>query len=510
MRLTWARWGLVLALACGAVSYALSTRSAEPPAARARAETPTGAATRAEVVTVGKPLAVRPITPGFLGLSTEFSAVEPYVGTDPRALNPALLQLIRNLSPGQRPVLRIGGDSTDWAWVPTAAIRRPDGIRIDLARRWLAVTRSLARSLNAKLMLGINLEADSRELASTEARAFVSRIGRAHIQSLELGNEPELYHAFPWHTTASGKALPGRGPGWSFSSYLRDYTKIASALPRVPLAGPAIGSPGWLVDTGAFARAQRRAKTITLHRYPLQRCPAAAPAYVPTIAELLAPAASAGLADSVIPTARAAHAAGDSVRVDEMNSVACGGASGVSNTFASALWAVDALFQMARIGVDGINIHTFNSAIYGLFRTQQVRGVWSADVRPEYYGLLLFAQAAPPGSHLLSVSRTSTSLRAWATRARDGRTRVVLINDSGSWRQIAVRVPGQHGDGTLERLRAPGLGATTGVTLGGRTFGPRTTTGRFTGAPRTQAITPRGSSYAVSLPPASAALMTLR
>jgi Glycosyl hydrolase family 79 C-terminal beta domain len=509
MKWTLAGCAVLVALAAAAASEALETGAvAKRPKPAAQGEVKP--AVQGEVVTVGKPLSVRPIAPGFVGLSLEYSTVEPYVGTDPRAPNPVLVQLIRNLDPGQRPVLRIGGDSTDWAWVPTRALRRPRGIRIDLARRWLAVTHSLARALNAKLILGINLEADSRALAGAEARAFVSRIGRAHVQSFELGNEPELYNAFAWYTTAGGLAVPGRGPGWSFSSYLRDFTKIAAALPRVPLAGPAIGSPGWLSDTGAFAKVQRRAKTITVHRYPLQRCPAAAPTYIPTIAELLAPTASLGLADSVVPIARAAHANGDSIRVDELNSVACGGAPGVSDRFASALWIVDALFEMARIGIDGVNIHTFNSAVYGLFHVQQVRGAWSADVRPEYYGLLLFAQAAPPGSHLLGVAGASGPLRAWATHARDGRTRVVLINDSERRRQIVVRLPASHREATLESLLAPSLRATSGVTLGGQSFGAATTTGQLAGAPQTKAVTPHGRSYTVSLPPASAALLTLR
>jgi hypothetical protein len=490
------RWGVVLALASGLASGGL--------AASARA------GTRAQVVTVGKPLPVRPVTPGFVGLSLEYSSIEPFVGTDPTAPNPTFVQLVRNLDPGQQPVLRIGGDSTDWAWWPTPSVRRPPGIRIDLDPTWLSVTHSLATALDAKLILGINLEADNRALASAEAGALVSGIGRGHVQALELGNEPELYHAYGWYTNSAGKAVPGRGRKWSFSNYQRDFAKIAAGLPQVPLAGPAIGSPGWLASTGAFAKAQHRVKLITIHRYPLLRCPSGAPAHSPTIAQLLAPAASAGLAHSMIPFARAARANGDSIRVDEMNSVACGGAPGVSDTFASALWVVDALFEMARVGVAGVNIHTFNSAMYGLFRFSQVGGVWSAEVRPDYYGLLLFAQAAPPGSHLLDVAGASGPLRAWATHARDGRTRVVLINDSKRQRQITLRLPASHGDGTLERLLAPSVRATSGVTLGGQSFGDATTTGLLAGPPDAQTITPRGRSYAVSLPPASAALLTLR
>jgi hypothetical protein len=471
-----------------------------------------GARAQAAVVTVGAPQHARPIAPGFLGLSLEYSAVEPYAGTDPAALDPAFVQLVRNLNPGQQPVLRIGGDSTDWAWWPTPSVRRPLGIRIDLSPTWLAVTRSLADTLNAKLILGINLEADSRALAAAEARAFASGLGRSHVQSLELGNEPELYHSFGWYTNARGRTVPGRGDRWSFANYVKDYSKIAAGLPPIPLAGPAIGAPGWLPNLGAFAKAQRRVKTVTVHRYPLQRChlPAASSRF-PTIAHLLAPAASAGLADSVIPLARAAHAHGDPIRVDEMNTVSCGGAAGVSNAFASALWTVDALFGMARVGVDGVNIHTYRGATYELFSFQHVGDAWSASVRPQYYGMLLFAQATPPGSHLLHVAGASGQLRAWATRAPDGRTRIVLINEDGRRaHNIALRVQGAHGAGSLERLLAPGLRATSGVTLGGQSFGTATSSGQLTGAPNTTTVTPRGNSYAVSLPPASAAMLTLR
>ena len=48
-----------------------------------------------------------------------------------------------------------------------------------------------------------------------------------------------------------------------------------------------------------------------------------------------------------------------------MNSVACGGKAGVSDTFASALWALDALFAVARSGADGVNLHMFPRARYG-------------------------------------------------------------------------------------------------------------------------------------------------
>ena len=48
---------------------------------------------------------------GFLGLSFEIRGMAGYTGDDPKAVNPVFEQLIRNLDPGQRPVLRLGGSS---------------------------------------------------------------------------------------------------------------------------------------------------------------------------------------------------------------------------------------------------------------------------------------------------------------------------------------------------------------------------------------------------------------
>jgi hypothetical protein len=466
---------------------------------------------RATVLTIKAPAHVSVIPPGFLGLSLEYSTIIPYAGSDAAALDPVFMQLIRNLFPGQRPQLRIGGDSTDWAWWPTSTVPRPPGIRIDLTPAWLHVTSALIKSLNARTILGIDLEADDPTLAGAEANAFVAGLGRSHVEALELGNEPELYHSFGWYQDARGLPIPGRSGAWSYPRYVQDFAKIGRALPGLPLAGPAVGAPNWMRDTPRLVAAQPRVRIVTLHRYPLQQCgmPAASPMY-PSIANILAPAAAAGLADSVLPYVADAHAHGDAIRIDEMNTVSCGGAPGVSNAFVSALWTVDALFEMARVGVDGVNIHTFRGATYELFTFSQVNGAWTADVAPQYYGMLLFARAAPPGSRLQTVAGTGGPIRAWATLAPDGRTRVVLINDDTTQaRFVAVRAPGAGGAGSLQRLLAPSVDATSGVTLGGQSFGSGTPTGLPAGAAQSTSVSARRHEYQVQLPPASAALLTL-
>ena len=461
------------------------------------------------VLTIGGPIASRPIPPGFLGLSLEYFAIPAYAGTNPAAINPAFVQLIRNLSPGQAPDLRIGGDTTDRTWWPVPGTPTPAGVNNALTPGWIAVTKALAAATGARLTLGINLEADSATVAAAEADQLVAGLGRNQIETLELGNEPELYGTFTWGR--SGK--PGRPHDYDFAAFTKDFARIARALPNLPLAGPASGAPRWFKDVDQFLAADRDVKLTTLHRYPLQLCYVHAdePNY-PTISNLMSSRSSLGLADGVAAAVRASHARHTPVRIDEMNTIGCGSDRAVGESFASALWALDAVFDMARVGVDGVNISSFPGATYELFTFSQAEGRWHAVVEPEYYGLLMFAQAAPVGSRLLDVSTTPSNrgLAAYATRGPDRTIRIVVINEGAATRVIRVRVPAGSGAGTgaLELLTAPSIRSSSGATLGGQSFGA-TSTGLLAGAPKTYPIAPANREYVVRVPAATAAMLTV-
>ena len=451
----------------------------------------------------------RTIPAGFLGLSFEYWAVANYAGHDPRAVDPVLVQLIRNLV-GPDGVLRIGGVTTDWTWWPVAGFARPGGVNYTLTRRRLAVMGALARDVGARLILGLNLEANSRRLAAAEERAMLTVIGPRQIEAFELGNEPELYSSFTWYRTPDGASVLGRPAGWDFATFTRDFTRVAASIAPAPIAGPTVGGLPWL-NLHQFLAAEPRLALVSLHRYPLFGCfnNPASKTY-PTIGNLLSESASRGLADSLAPEVAIAHAHGLRLRNDEMNSVSCGNGYGTANVFASALWALDALFQMARVGVDGVNIHTAPVYSDRLFKVKRVKSRWQANVAPEYYGLLMFARAAPAGSRLLRVSGASGAVRAWAAQVPTGQIHVILINDDTAHaRKLAVRVLGASGAATLERLRAPSVHATRGVTFGGRSFGAPTTTGVLRGPSHTAALTPRAGDYLVRMPAASAAMLTL-
>jgi hypothetical protein len=469
--------------------------------------TPPPTAAAAKTVSIGGLSAARPIGSGFVGLSIEFRTLLDYAGSDPSAVNPVFVQLLRNLAPGQPAQLRIGGDTTDWTWYPYGSRKAPAGVRYSVTSRWLGVASALTQALNAQTIIGVNLETNNPGLASVEARAFVRALGQQRIEGLEIGNEPELYGSFAWYVLRGVKHF-GRPHSYGFNDFLDDYAATARALPAAPLAGPNTGGTHWMPILNQFLGTEHGIHVATLHRYPLKRCTKSAHV---TIGQLLSESSARGLADSVAGYAAISHRHGIPLRIDEINSVSCGGAPGVSDTYATALWAVDAMFQMARVGVDGVNVHSRPGVTNELFSFRNVKGRWSATVNPVYYGLMMFADAAPAGSRLLRVSGPAyPGLNIWGTRAPDGRIRVALINkDARHGRTVALQIAGANGPALVARLRGPRLTAKRGVTFDGQGFGTNTSTGTLTGAAATETIAPNGSRYVVQVPAASAALLTI-
>jgi hypothetical protein len=468
------------------------------------------------VVTVEPQVQGRPVASSFVGLSIEYRTVLSYAGTDPSAVNPVFVRLLWNLAPGQPPVIRVGGDSTDWTWWPVPKIKQPPGVTYDITQDWLDVARSLAHASGAHYILGINLEAGSEAIETAEADALLAGIGRTHIEALELGNEPELYSKLGWYRSGT-TFVPGRPASYDFSGFTNEVSAFGKVITPLLIAGPSTGNFWWLTHLAQFLAAEPSLGLVTVHSYWLNKCLnySTLPGY-PTIAHLLSPFPPSRLAGALARYAALAHARGVPIRIDEMNSVTCGGQHGVSDVFASALWALNALFEAASDGVDGVNIHTFPGTANQLFGFTRVGGRWVATVRPEYYGLLMFAQAAPPGSRLLRLVQQNTEkMRAWATLGRDGDTRVLLINDSLTQpSSVLVRVRAPGGPAQVSRLLAPSAEATSGITLGGQSFGPQTLTGTLAGTTSTVTMpAPTGSgpvaAYVVSVPAASAALVTI-
>jgi hypothetical protein len=131
-------------------------------------------------------------------------------------------------------------------------------------------------------------------------------------------------------------------------------------------------------------------------------------------------------------------------------------------------------------------------------------------VSAEYYGLMMFAHAAPAGTRLLKAKVSPAgAIRAWATEGSDHVRRYVLINDGDHARVVSLTAVSRSARVRTETLEAPSIQARFGVTLGGRTFGRATSTGVLVGPGRSAAVRRRATECVVTVPATSAALVTV-
>jgi hypothetical protein len=451
----------------------------------------------------------RTVPRSFLGLSTEYWDVPAYarrLGSFQRILS--LLHV-----PGDGPfVLRIGGDSADRSlWDPRA--RTMPGWVFELTRRWLRRTGMLVHRTGVRLLLDLNLVTGSAMIAARWAGAAERGLPHGSVVGFEIGNEPDIYSRRYWlarvaATRLGASVLP---QALSAGSYTRDFRSYAQALaqvaPGVPLFGPELAHPAldgnWI--RGLIAGAHPGLGTVSAHAYPLSACAKRSSKAYPTTARVLSERASAGIAASVKAAVLLAHRAGLRFRLTELNSVTCSGRPGVSDTFATALWAPDALFELLRTGVDGVSVHVRTNAINAAF-TPTAHGLWA---RPLLYGLILFASTLGPNAQLLHSRVHATGslrLKAWAVRVRGDVLHVLLIDKSNRSAAVDLHLPAV-GPATVERLLAPSVRSSSGVTLAGRELGED---GRWQGRLTRQIMHPGPHGYELTIAAASAVLLSVQ
>jgi hypothetical protein len=369
---------------------------------------------------------IRTIPRSFLGLSTEWDSVEAYAGPAGRrnvALRALLAQLVARTG---GLALRVGGDTADQAWWNPRGRPRPPKVLQDVTPVTLDAVSWLARTLGGPVTLDVNLPLGDPSNARTLAAAARRRLPRGALDTIEIGNEPDLYTRarrwrVPGHLHVRVRKRVSYGPAEYRRAALR-YLSVLSAppraAPRLAIAGFA-GRAWWPMLPGLIAAAGGRVGALSGHLYALPRCGGRAP---PTSWLLTATAARARAA-SMAPLIAIARRHGLPVRVTELNSAACGGRPHFSDSFASALWLTDTLFALLRDGVDQVDVHTWAHARYALFDVAGPR----AKARPPLTAITAFARAAPPGSRLVATRARGNHVRVWATVDRAGTVRVVLI-----------------------------------------------------------------------------------
>lgn len=431
--------------------------------------------------------------------------------------NTQLAGFMRRL--GTSGVLRIGGNTSEYShWTPNpadkSAMPNPESLRTGdkanpaafamavgpdtghKAPAPVSITpqaiRNLREFLDAcgwKLIYGLNMGTGTAENAADEAAHVMDTAGSKLI-AFQLCNEPDLFFR-------NGI----RKADYDFNQFAAEwqhfYQIIRARLPNAPFAGPDTAyNNEWLVP---FAKQFKR-EAVFLSQHYYSEGPPTDPSM--TIERLLRP--NPKLQDEFNGMKATMQESGLPFRLAETNSCYQGGKQGVSDTFASALWSADLMYQLASAGGMGINFHGGGYGWYTPIAGTQEDGFLT---RPIYYGMLLFAQA---GAGQLVESKLdppdrAALLTAYGLRSNTGAIKVAAFNKNTD---RGVRLTVDAGQRALRaialRLHAPRVDDTTDTTFGGSPVGAA---GAWS-AMRKETLDVENGAAIIELPAASAALIT--
>jgi hypothetical protein len=435
------------------------------------------------------------IGPAFAGLSYEKSTLYGPL------FNGSSSNLIGMFDRLGASVLRVGGNSVDRnVWTPNGPGQTPGQI----APSDVDSLAAFVKAAGWQCLYGINLGgaatgATTPALAAAEVAYAAQQFGSS-LLGIEIGNEPDLYGD-------AGNYFAG---DWSLAQLLSLWgqfrTAILASTPAVPITGPADASheSSWTVPFGQSVTADE-INLLTQHYYRANgELPTSTAAYLitpdPTLISDLA------ILDD------GAQGIGIPYRMSECNSFYNGGASGVSDSYASSLWVIDYLFNCAQGGAVGVNFHGGGD---GPGYTPIADSDGSVvEARPEFYGILLFTLAGPGTLYATQVNAGSLNVTAYAVKGSSGGFNLIIVNkDSTQNLQLSVQLPSSASSATLTEMTqlssgatGPQLSATSGVAIQGASVNPD---GSFSPA-AAYTLTVSGSQLTCYVPALSAVLVEIQ
>jgi hypothetical protein len=431
------------------------------------------------------------IPPDFMGLGYETSSVarQGLLSGKDRGY----VQLVRTL--GAQGVIRVGGNISDFTTY------KPEGQLVSAPQPETTVINAaaindLGEFLDAtgwKLIWGLNLGSGTPEQAVEQAQV-VTAAAKEKLLAMEIGNEPDIF------------SHGHRPSGYDYDQWHAEYQRyrdvVRAKLPNLPLAGPdAAIKTDWVTR---FASDEGKDIKLLTHHYYTEGPPNNPTS---TIEKLLKD--DEKLTRILTACRTASHSANVPYRICETNSCFGGGKPGVSDTLASALWGMDYLFTLAAADASGVNMETGVNQLGFISSYSPIgddeKGNYSA--KPLYYGMMGFAQASRGQRVSVQYDAGSLNVKAYAVLGKDRHLWVTLINKEAA-QGVEVTIAGARhfaGGGVL-RLTGPSLEGKEGVTLGGAAV---TADGQWKASTR-EHVAPRGGECVVSVPAASAAIVTLQ
>ena len=327
-------------------------------------------------------------------------------------------------------------------------------------RTWTRSHRSFARRVGAASTASTSAarpRAPPRPaLAAAEVAYVAQKLGSA-LLGVELGNECETYG----RTFYAGN--------WSVESFEALWQQYRSAIvavtPGAPICGPAAGSDldTWTLPFGEYVTSSQ----INLLTQQYTRGPAS----TASVDDLVSP--DAALSTELLMLHYGAQSIDVPFRIDGLSSYDDGGAPGVSNSYAAALWVVDTIFQTALAGASGINLQCGG----------QQPGTAIADnngivlgPQPVFYGALLAAMAGTGNLLGTQLSAGALNVTAYALQTASGMSLLLVNKDATQSLDLSIVLPQAMSSATLLQMTqlsagatAPSLAALSGISIQGAT-----------------------------------------
>jgi hypothetical protein len=400
--------------------------------------------------------------------------------------NTILIQLIKNLGDG---ILRIGGNTSDkirWtgntrdANTPLNLLTPTDVDRLS----------AFSRATGWSVMFGLNLGCNNATEASSEARYIYKSLGY-NLYAFQSGNEPDVFKLGP------------RSSKYKYNDYQQEWdtylSAIKKAVPQSVFSGPDITpfNSDWIKSFAANKK--KDIKLLDGHYY------AAGPASDPSINYqniLTTHPKLAGYLASLNIESSKNHLP---FRISECNSVYGGGKSGVSDIFASSLWALDFMWTVAENKGQGINFHG-GGRFFVYTPIADENGVFTA--RPEYYAMLAFKYGGT-GKTIIPVTSNESAynLSVHACVSTDNSYLITLINkDAINNFSFNIQLSKTASTVKIDRLTAPAIDSKTKITFAGSTVNPD---GTFVPA-STEQYTVNQKNFVVKVHAGSAAVITIK
>jgi len=324
------------------------------------------------------------IPENFIGLSFETSLLLPnengwrYFRPD----NQPLINLLHTLGVKS---LRIGGNTSD-----------RDAKQLPGPADWDSLF-GFAKAAGVKVIYCLQLHNGDPQVAAQTVKYIMDRYAPL-VDCFSIGQEPSAYPVAKVDNRPESERMESV-THQTFAACAGEWKRFADAIiaavPEVKFCGPGVHNDSlWARKfIGNFGSANHVA-LITEHLYP-----GGAGGKVPT-PEI---GRQRMLSDDFIKTYQKLHdgfvplaaANGLPYRLEEVNNFYNGGAAGVSDTFAAALWGTDFMYWWAEHGAAGLNFHTGDHVAAG---SRLVASKYTAffsiangyAVRPLSYGIKLF------------------------------------------------------------------------------------------------------------------------